>query len=353
MRCEKVADPGQTVVSAALADHLPGRLLGVRRPGGRLLRRDDAPPPAGRVRTPPRRPPDLTAYVPSAQRELRRIDAPGEHRQCAISFVSIDGTDDVLAEHGPDALHRLVTHVTDVVDEATARWGTQFLSSDSADNAVGLMLTGGVPTSSGDDDERLLRTVRQIVDECPDVGLRAGVNRGRTYSGFVGSSIRHGFSAVGDAVNLSARLMQHAAPGQIVASRAVLDWSDTRFEERPLEPFRVKNRDGLVEASVVGAATERKPRGAAHDLPFVGREPEIAVLDAAAARTAAGQGSVIVLIGDAGVGKSRLLVELRQRRPELATVTPGRRRVLLLDPLLAGPGPARHPRRHRSQRRGR
>ena len=321
MRCEKVADPGQTVVSPALAELLPGRMLGARRDVGRLTRRTDRPPPPAPAPPSRSRTPDLTAFVPTAQRELRRIDAPGEHRQCAISFVSIDGTDDVLADRGPDALHRLVSRVTDVVDEATSRWGTQFLSSDNAANAVGLMLTGGVPTSSGEDDERLLRTVRQIVDECPDVALRIGVNRGRIYSGFVGSSMRNGFTVVGDAVNLSARLMQSAEPGQIVASRAVLDWSDTRFEEHPLAPFRVKNRDSLVEASVVGAATDRKPRGAAHDLPFVGRAAESALLDDAADRTRDGHGSVIVLVGDAGVGKSRLLVELQQRRPELAAVT--------------------------------
>jgi class 3 adenylate cyclase/tetratricopeptide (TPR) repeat protein len=321
MRCEKIAEPGETVVDLGLAALLPPRSLGARRELGRLLRRSSvaAPPPPARPGL-ARRTPDLTAYIPTVQRELRRIAAPGEHRQCAIAFVSIDGTDDVLERDGPAAVHRLVSTVSDVVDEATARWGTQFLSSDNAANAVGMMLTGGVPTSSGEDEERLLRTVRDIVDACSDVPLRAGVHHGRIYSGFVGSSMRHGFTAVGDAVNVSARLMQNAALGQIVASRSVLDWSDTRFDEQPLAPFRVKNRGALVEASVVGAAAERKPRGAAHDLPFTGHERELAALEDAATRAADGRGSVVVVVGDPGVGKSRLLVELRLRRPGMTAV---------------------------------
>lgn len=319
LRCEKTAVPGQTVVSADMAAALPGRSLGARRAvgvgEGRVLRRVDEPAATrGRIRG---RVPDLTAYVPVAQRELLAIGATGEHRQCAISFVSIGGTDDVLRTDGPAALAAVISRVTDAVDEATERWCTQFLSSDHAPNAVGLMLTGGVPTSSGHDDERLLRTVRQVVDVCGDLDLRAGVNRGRIYAGFVGSSTRRGFTAVGDAVNLSARLVQGAGPGEIVASRAVLDWSDTRFEEQPLAPFKVRNRVSLVEASVVGAVAERKPRGALHDLPFVGREDQLASLERAADAAIAGHGAVLVLLGDAGIGKSRLLVELQRRRPDL------------------------------------
>lgn len=317
LRCEKVADPGQTVISDALAAALPKRWVGPGRLVGRTLRRvSDAP--AVRTLRWPAKVPNLDRFVPEAHRELLAIGAPGEHRQCAISFVSISGTDEILRASGPDELAATVGRVVTAIDAATDRWGTQFLSSDNAPDAIGFMLTAGVPTSSGHDEDRLLRTVRQVFDMCAPLPLRAGVHRGRIYSGFIGSSVRRGFTAVGDAVNLSARLMQGASAGDMVASRAVLDWSDTRFDERPLEPFRVKNRVALVEASVVGPLAERKARGATHDLPFTGRDVEVARLEAAADVAISGRGSVLLLLGDPGIGKSRLIVELQRRRPDLA-----------------------------------
>ncbi len=317
MRCEKIANAGQTLVSHDLAARLPARCLGPHRGIGRLLRRIDVEVPAPPSAVPRPRLPDLAPYVPASHQELIAIGRPGEHRQGGISFLSIAGVDAVLADEGPDAVVEMVCRVTDAVDRATERWETQFLSSDNAADAVGLMITAGVPSSVGHDEERLLRTVRQVVDECPELDLRAGVNRGRIYTDFIGSTVRRGFTTIGDAVNLSARLMQGAARREIVASRAVLDWSDTRFEERPLPPFRVKNRVSLVEASVVGEIGERKERGAAHDLPFTGREREMAVLEAAADAAVAGAGSVLVVCGEPGIGKSRLVVELQKRRADL------------------------------------
>jgi class 3 adenylate cyclase/tetratricopeptide (TPR) repeat protein len=317
LRCEQVADPGQTVASDELVSALAPGSAGAPRPGGRLPRRVEGGGAIERNLRPPARPPDLTVYVPAAQRELLVAGAPGEHRQCAIGFLSLRGTDDILATSGPEALVDVVSRVTAGVDEATDRWGTQFLATDCSPNGVGVMLTSGIPTSSGHDEERLLRTVRQVLDEVPALDLRAGVHRGRIYSGFLGSSTRRVFTGVGDAVNLSARLMQRAGEREIVASRAVLDWSDTRFEERPLVPFTVKNRVAPVEASVVGEVAERRPRGAAHDLPFVGRERELAQLEQAADDALEGRGSLVVLVGEPGIGKSRLIVELQRRRPGL------------------------------------
>src|SRR5206468_10947044 len=92
-----------------------------------------------------------------------------------------------------------------------------------------------------------------IVDADVGLPLRAGVNRGHVFVGALGAQDRRTYTVMGDAVNLAARLMQKAEPGQLVASRAVLDRSTAQFETTPLEPFLVKGKSKPIDAALVGA----------------------------------------------------------------------------------------------------
>ncbi len=320
MRCESIANAGQVLLSAELAAAVPAKWLGGRVDERRLLRRRVEVPPWEAPALLPT-PTDLTDFVPAAQRELVAAGAPGEHRHAAIAFVDVPGTDDLLASEGPEALTALMQRVAEATEAATSAWGTEWLSTDLGPNGLKLMLTGGVPTSLGHDEDRMLRTMCQLKQECADVGLRIGVHRGRVYCGFVGATWRRGFTVVGDAVNLSARLMQHAGRGEMVASRVALDWADSHYDETPLAPFFVKNKTNPVEASIVHRLAGRKPKGEAHDLPLIGRERELAQLEERAERARRGSGSALVAQGDQGIGKSRLMIELARRQPDLATLT--------------------------------
>ena len=97
----------------------------------------------------------------------------------------------------------------------------------STTNAGKLILTAGAPIATGDDEERMLLALRRIVDADLPIPVRIGVNRGAIFAGDIGPFYRRTYTVMGDAVNLSARLMAKAAPGHIYATADVLDRSDT------------------------------------------------------------------------------------------------------------------------------
>ena len=354
MALEKVATPGQTAVGRPMAAR--SRRRGAAH-GAETVACCAAAPAAvagASLPTLPRRLADLATHVPVTQLELLRVRAPGEHRQCAISFVSIAGTDDVVATDGPAGLHRLVTSVTDVVDAATERWGTQFLSSDTGSNAVGLMLTGGVPTSSGNDEDRLLRTVLEVVERCPHVDLRIGVNRWADL-------LRLRRIAAPSRLHRDGRRGEPQRPPDATC-RAQADHRHARRPRRVRVDVRraaaravhgEEPRRRPVEASIVVAVVDRDHRGVTHDLPFVGRQHELAELGAIADAAVAGGGAILAIRGDAGVGKSLSCRRVRATAPRPRRRPPRGRRVHRLAGLLTHPQPDRAPRRPRPDGRRR
>src|SRR5713101_6905506 len=108
---------------------------------------------------------------------------------------------------------------------------------------------------------------------------------------------------MGDAVNLAARVMAKAEPGQILATEAVLQPSRTRFETVALEPFLVKGKIAPVQALSVGAVAGSAGPDVAEVTALVGREQEIRILLDALAMTRQGRGQLVEVVGEAGIGK--------------------------------------------------
>jgi len=115
---------------------------------------------------------------------------------------------------------------------------------------------------------------------------------------------------MGDTVNLAARLMAAAPPGEVYASPSALDRALTLFESTPLEPFYVKGKERPVQAYAVGAANGSRPSQRGGALPFVGRAEELAKLTSIIVELFAGTGNAIAVTGERGVGKSRLVDEI-------------------------------------------
>lgn len=312
---EGTADAGEIVVSPATASRVDaGLLAGGKGPGVRLRPRaepspwEDAPYPVHVVDE------EVVTSVPVALREhLVGGGGESEHRHASIAFLHFDGTDALIAERGPAwvaaALDGLVRDVQVAVEDE----GVTFLGSDLDHDGGKLILVTGVPRALGDDEGRLLRAVRRIADGDRSVPVRIGVNRGPVFAGEVGPPYRQTFTVMGDAVNLAARLMAKAGPGQILASAGVLERSRSAFSTTALAPFFVKGKSRPVQAFEVGRPRGTQETRRSAELPLVGREGEMTALASAWASTCAGEGRVVMLEGDVGVGKTRLVDELRRR----------------------------------------
>ena len=170
----------------------------------------------------------------------------------------------------------------------------------------------------GDDEERMLATLRRVVEGERRLPVQVGVNRGLAFTGDVGPGYRRTYTAMGDAVNVAARLMARAPVGEIYATAGVLDRSRTRFAATELRPLVVKGKARPIPTWSVGRALRRQPAEAAPaHAPLLGREDEIAVIEEALLAARRGEGRLVELAGEPGIGKSRLLDEARARGDDL------------------------------------
>jgi class 3 adenylate cyclase/tetratricopeptide (TPR) repeat protein len=318
---EAAAETGEVMISEATAAALAARNVGAARGPGRLLRGlPDAPErPAG---PPDVRGLDLAPYLPLRIREHLLAEAgEAEHRQVGVAFVEFAGSDDLLAEGGPEALGAALDTCVRAVQRAAHAHDVTFLESDVSRGGGKIMLVAGAPRSAGHDEERLLQSVRELMDGPTGLPLRAGVNYGRVFAGDFGPPFRRTYSVKGDAVNTAARVMGRAATGEIIATEAVLARSRTRFHLTPLEPLRLKGKALAVEAALLGAVDEEGSGAGQTESVMVGREAEVAALEAAVAEARSGRGRVVEIVGEPGMGKSRLAQEAAARAAGMRQVT--------------------------------
>src|SRR5205085_2625131 len=212
-----------------------------------------------------------------------------EHRNVTVSFIQVQGADELLAREGPEALTAAVSHFMDACQDAAVANDVTLLSSDICEDGAKVIVISGAPRSAGDDEARVLTAARSIVDAAGVLPLKAGVNSGRVFAGDFGPSYRRVYSVVGDSVNLAARLMGKAEPGQIIATPVAIERSRTRFETTALPPFHVKGKTEPIEAVLVGPIIRGRAHGAMVEMPLVGRGVELATLLDAAAKAATGE----------------------------------------------------------------
>ncbi|HZQ82929.1 MAG TPA: adenylate/guanylate cyclase domain-containing protein [Gaiellaceae bacterium] len=320
---EASSEAGEILLSPETAAAIPADCLGDVKGIGRLL--VSAPPvEAGLVPLPPPAI-SLEQAIPRPLRaqllEVGRFE--GEHRNAAIGFVKFSGLDDLLVVRGADGAAAALDAVVRAIQHAADEHQVTFLESDVDKNGGRIILVSGAPQTAGDDETRLVRTLRAALDSANDLPLHIGASRGRVFTGQVGAEFRRTYTVLGDTAALAARLMARAEANELLAAQTVLDRTGGSFEAIALEPFMVKGKSEPVQAfSIHGLAsseTAEQPRRT--QLPFVDRERERAVLNAAVAPVRLGFGSLVELVGEPGLGKSRLTEELRSYCEEMPMVT--------------------------------
>jgi len=313
---EKVAQRGQVVLSTEAAAGLPFACTGaaVGDDGALLIRAPEATlAPNRRAK---RSGVDLgVAMSPHLRDHLRAGSVDHEHRAVTVGFVELHGCDALLAKSGADALTSAVDDVISLVEDVAHDHQVTLLATDVSEDGCKVILTSGAPHSVGDGETRVLSAVRRVVDAHGLLALRGGVTCGAVFAGDYGPFYRRTYSVAGDVVNLAARLMSRAGPGDVIALPEVVERSRTSFATSALEPFLVKGKRQPVRAfSVHGLESRRDEEpldaGGWDRNAFVGREAELSVLRAAAGAATEGAGQVVEVVAPPGMGKSRLVEEL-------------------------------------------
>ena len=153
-----------------------------------------------------------------------------------------------------------------------------------------------------------------------DFKMRIGLNSGPVVVGAIGDDLRMDYTAQGDTANLASRMESNAEPGGVLVSEHIYRLAKEFFEFEPLGEIHVKGKEEPVEAYRLIKPTEVETRIAASAAKgltrFVGRTREIETLKEAFDKVQSGEGQVVGIVGEAGVGKSRLLLEFRNTLPK-------------------------------------
>jgi len=248
----------------------------------------------------------------------------GERKQVTVLFVDVSGFTSLSERLDPEEVHRLMSRAFDLMLAEVHRYeGTvnQFLGD-------GIMALFGAPIAHEDHARRAVHAALGIAHaleayqtELRPRGItfraRQGLNTGLVVVGSIGSDLRMDYTAVGDTTNVAARLQQAGEPGRVTISEATHRLVRGYFETRPLGDILLKGKAEPVAVWEALAAHEARTRldvESEHGLtPLVGRERELGQLLDAFARARTGEGQVVFLVGEPGIGKSRLLLELRPR----------------------------------------
>jgi class 3 adenylate cyclase/tetratricopeptide (TPR) repeat protein len=323
---EAASEAGEILVSPETVELLDPVTLGDEKGPGHLLQ---APPEAQRAVAPlpdvEGIPLELAVPAPLRAQLLEVGPLEGEHRHASIAFLRFSGIDEVVSTEGPEAAADALDVLVKTVQGAAEEHKVTFLESDIDKDGGRIVLVSGAPQTFGDDEERLLRAVRAVVDAGMPLPLQIGVSEGRVFTGQVGAPFRRTYTILGDTAALAARLMARAPEDEVWVSASAFARAGASFESTELEPFQVKGKSEPVQAVVLGELVREAERPQAEaeaqeELPFVDRERERAVLAASVAPVRMGFGSLVELVGEPGIGKSRLAQELRENCADMRQI---------------------------------
>jgi predicted ATPase/class 3 adenylate cyclase len=182
-----------------------------------------------------------------------------------------------------------------------------------------LLIVFGAPATHEDDTLRAVQTALALQTPPPDCAFitstQIGLTKGLVWAGLCGGNSRHNYDLIGDDVNLAARLMLAAAPGEILISERVQASVAERFLTQDHPPINLKGRAEPIPTFRLLRAQSKHTSGLIeprYALPMVGRVRELQLINEKLDLAATGKGQVIGIAGEAGIGKSRLVAEMMQ-----------------------------------------
>jgi class 3 adenylate cyclase/tetratricopeptide (TPR) repeat protein len=239
---------------------------------------------------------------------------PEERRQATIVFADLSGYTAAAERMDPEAVKGLVDRMLRRLGGEIERFGGT-IDKFIGDNVMGVF---GAPVAHEDDPERAVRAglaMQAAMEEANrgeadgvDFSLRVGINSGEVMAGAVGDR----YTVMGDAVNVAARLQAAGRPSTVTVGEPTYRATREAIAYERLEPLRLKGKEEPVPAWEAVAAKSEPRRGALRsETPLIGRDEESQLLISMVERVAReGRPHLITVLGQAGVGKSRLLREL-------------------------------------------
>jgi class 3 adenylate cyclase/tetratricopeptide (TPR) repeat protein len=250
----------------------------------------------------------------------------GERKQVTVLFADLKGSMELLADRDPEEARKILDPVLEQMMEAVHRY-------EGTVNQVmgdGIMALFGAPLAHEDHAVRACYTALRMQESVRryaegarrehgvTVRIRVGLNSGEVVVRAIGSDLHMDYTAIGQTTHLAARMEQLAEPGSILLSPATMELAEGYVEVKPLGPLPVKGLPAPVEVYELvsaGAVRSRLHAAAGRGLTrFVGRDSEVDQLRHALERAQAGHGQVVAVVGEPGVGKSRLYWEFIHSR---------------------------------------
>lgn len=279
----------------------------------------------------------LQSYIPRQLADKIKATGhiQGERRQVTVIFADVSGFTALSETLDPEEVASFMNECLKDLAEAVYQY------EGVVDKFIGdcVMAVFGAPIALEDDAERALHAALSMRNRVElfnkrrsdrlkePLALHIGINSGTVIAGNVGSDLRMSYTVMGDTVNVASRLEGAATRGQIFVSQSTYRLAAGAFRFRPLEPIQVKGKRELLKVyELLEARVQPEKIRGLEGLasPFIGRQGESDAIVSALTASKAGKSAIVLVYGDAGVGKSRLLREVRASNSNEVTWLEGR-----------------------------
>jgi class 3 adenylate cyclase/tetratricopeptide (TPR) repeat protein len=270
----------------------------------------------------------IQRYLPGGLTEkilAQRGKIEGERRQVTVMFCDVEGFTSISEKLSEDKVYSVIDELFEMMIHKVHEYG----GTVNKGTGDGIMALFGAPIAVEDAPQRAIRSALAIQQEMakfsgtlseqadlPPLKMRIGIHTGPVVVGTLGNDLRVEFTAVGDTVNLASRMVGQAEPGTVYVTEDTFKLTEGFFRFERLGERQVKGKEQPVRAYRVIAPSTRRTRfdvSAEMGLtPFVGRHKELELLLDGFERARTGKGQAFSIMGEAGVGKSRLLYEFRK-----------------------------------------